>query len=165
MLDAGKLSCRGTGPGMQAQHHLTGPEATRHRPEDHSHSALPGSRDGGRGGFNQWEQETRATDQRAETSGARNASVRGANRGDGWEVPGLGRAAQSDDPGAQLRAGLPALPSGCRRTAGAGHRWGEARVGCAVDQPCPTLCDPMGCSMPGFPILHRLPEPAQTHIH
>ena len=30
---------------------------------------------------------------------------------------------------------------------------------------CPTLCDPMDCSMPGFPVYHQLPEPTQTHIH
>ena len=28
-----------------------------------------------------------------------------------------------------------------------------------------TLCNPMDCSMPGFPVLHYLPELAQTHIH
>ena len=28
-----------------------------------------------------------------------------------------------------------------------------------------TLCDPMDCRMPGFPVLHYLPEFAQTHIH
>ena len=27
-----------------------------------------------------------------------------------------------------------------------------------------TLCDPMDCSMPGFPIYHQLPELAQTHV-
>ena len=27
------------------------------------------------------------------------------------------------------------------------------------------LCDPMDCSMPGFPLLHYLPEFAQTHVH
>ena len=27
------------------------------------------------------------------------------------------------------------------------------------------LCDPMYCSMPGFPVLHHLPELAQTHVH
>ena len=27
------------------------------------------------------------------------------------------------------------------------------------------LCDPMDCSMPGFPVLHYLPEFAQTHVH
>ena len=30
---------------------------------------------------------------------------------------------------------------------------------------CPTLCDPMDCSMPGCPVLHHLLEPAQTHVH
>ena len=29
----------------------------------------------------------------------------------------------------------------------------------------PTLCNPMGCSTPGFPVLHYLPEFAQTHVH
>ena len=29
----------------------------------------------------------------------------------------------------------------------------------------PTLCDPMDCSMPGFPVLHHLPEFVQTQVH
>ena len=36
---------------------------------------------------------------------------------------------------------------------------------CTVTQPCLTLCEPMDCSMPGFPVLHHLLELAQTHIH
>ena len=36
---------------------------------------------------------------------------------------------------------------------------------CSVDQSCPTLCNPMDCSMPGFPALHYLPEFTQTHVH
>ena len=28
-----------------------------------------------------------------------------------------------------------------------------------------TLCDPMDCNTPGFPVLHHLPELAQTHVH
>ena len=28
-----------------------------------------------------------------------------------------------------------------------------------------SLCDPMNCSTPGFPVLHYLPEFAQTHVH
>ena len=28
-----------------------------------------------------------------------------------------------------------------------------------------TLYDPMGCSMPDFPVHHQLREPAQTHVH
>ena len=37
--------------------------------------------------------------------------------------------------------------------------------GCTVAQSCPTLCDPMDCSTPGFPVHHHLPEFAQTHVH
>ena len=36
---------------------------------------------------------------------------------------------------------------------------------CSVAQSCPTLCDPMDCSTPGLPLLHQLPEFAQTHVH
>ena len=32
-------------------------------------------------------------------------------------------------------------------------------------QSCLTLCNPMVCSTPGFPILHQLPELAQTQVH
>ena len=35
----------------------------------------------------------------------------------------------------------------------------------SVTQLCPTLCDPMDYSMPGFPVHHQLPELTQTHIH
>ena len=30
---------------------------------------------------------------------------------------------------------------------------------------CPTLCHPMDCSTPGFPVHLQLPELAQTHVH
>ena len=36
---------------------------------------------------------------------------------------------------------------------------------CSVTKSCPTLCDPMDCRKPGFPVLHCLPEFAQTHVH
>ena len=35
----------------------------------------------------------------------------------------------------------------------------------SVPQSCPTLCDPMDCSMPGLPVHHQLLELAQTHVH
>ena len=35
----------------------------------------------------------------------------------------------------------------------------------SVAQLCPTLCDPMVCSMPGLPVYHPLPEFTQTHVH
>ena len=34
-----------------------------------------------------------------------------------------------------------------------------------VTQLCPTLCNLMDCTTPGFPIHHQLPELAQTHVH
>ena len=36
---------------------------------------------------------------------------------------------------------------------------------CSIAQSCPTLCNPMDCSTPGFPVLHQLLELAQTHVH
>ena len=35
----------------------------------------------------------------------------------------------------------------------------------SVAKSCPTLCDPMNCSMPGLPVHHQLPESTQTHAH
>ena len=35
----------------------------------------------------------------------------------------------------------------------------------SVTKLCPTLCDPMDGSTPGFPVLHYLLEFAQTHVH
>ena len=39
------------------------------------------------------------------------------------------------------------------------HGW------CSVTKSCLTLCNLMDCSMPGFPVLHHLPESTQTHVH
>ena len=35
----------------------------------------------------------------------------------------------------------------------------------SVTQLCPTLWDPMNCSMPGLPVHHQLPESTQIHVH
>ena len=35
----------------------------------------------------------------------------------------------------------------------------------SVAQSCLTLCNPMDCSTPGFPVHHQLPELTQTHVH
>ena len=35
---------------------------------------------------------------------------------------------------------------------------------CSVTKSCPTLCNPVDCSMSGFPVLHYLPEFAQIHV-
>ena len=36
---------------------------------------------------------------------------------------------------------------------------------CSVAKSHPTLCDPMDHSMPDFPVLHYLPEFAQSNVH
>ena len=35
----------------------------------------------------------------------------------------------------------------------------------SVAQSCPTLCNPINCSIPGHPVHHQLPEFTQTHVH
>ena len=35
----------------------------------------------------------------------------------------------------------------------------------SVPQSCPTLCDPMNRSTPGFPVQHQLLEFTETHVH
>ena len=41
----------------------------------------------------------------------------------------------------------------------------DVSVQSVVTLSCPTLCDPMDCSTPGFSVHHQLPEPTQTHVH
>ena len=43
-------------------------------------------------------------------------------------------------------------------------QWGKLQFS-SITQSCPTLHDPMDCSMPGFPVRHQLPELTQTHVH
>ena len=43
--------------------------------------------------------------------------------------------------------------------------WNSGDSCCSVTPSYPTLCDLMDYSMPGFPVLHHLPELAQTHVH
>ena len=43
--------------------------------------------------------------------------------------------------------------------------WNSTFSFSSVTQLRPTLCNPMDCSMPGFPFHHQLPELAQIHVH
>ena len=45
------------------------------------------------------------------------------------------------------------------------HIWQWSYQFSSVAQSYPTLCDPMDCSIPGFPVHHHLLELAQTHVH
>ena len=51
------------------------------------------------------------------------------------------------------------------RTLSAGGVCAPVSRCCSVSQSCPTLSDPMDCSMPGFPAHHHLPEFSQIHVH
>ena len=46
-----------------------------------------------------------------------------------------------------------------------GKSTGGLQSWCSVALLCLTLCNPMNCRTPGFPVLHNLPELAQTHVH
>ena len=52
----------------------------------------------------------------------------------------------------------------CRSTTWSVHRWKKSQLS-SVAQSCPTLCDPMDCSRPGFPVHHQFPEFTQSHVH
>ena len=45
------------------------------------------------------------------------------------------------------------------------HTYTKVKVLVAQSYPTLTLCNPMDCSTPGFPVHHQLPELAQTHVH
>ena len=45
------------------------------------------------------------------------------------------------------------------------HTYMNNGIFSSVTQSCPTLCEPMDCSTPGFPVLYQLPELTQTHVH
>ena len=55
-----------------------------------------------------------------------------------------------------------------KESSGRQEHWPEGKQELAsiqfslVAQSCPTLCDPMDSSTPGFPVHHQLPEPTQT---
>ena len=43
--------------------------------------------------------------------------------------------------------------------------WYREDCCCSVTQSCLTLCSPMDCSMPGFPLHHQLLELIQAHVN
>ena len=79
------------------------------------------------------------------------------NAGDLGLIPGLGRSLGE---GKSYPLQYSGLENSMHREA-----W-KARTAqfSSVAQLCPTLCDPMDGSTPGFPVHHQLPELAQTHV-
>ena len=41
----------------------------------------------------------------------------------------------------------------------------ESLCCCSVAKSCPTLCNPLDCGRPDFPVFHYLQEFAQIHVH
>ena len=41
----------------------------------------------------------------------------------------------------------------------------KTAVSAVQSQSCPSLCDPMDCSMPGLLVHQQLPAPTQTQAH
>ena len=64
---------------------------------------------------------------------------------------------------------VPLSPLGKVQTMSLSYSWVEVMIKyvqfSSVTQSCQTLCNPMVCSMPGFPVHPQLPESTQTHVH
>ena len=81
------------------------------------------------------------------------------------EAPSLGKFLQVT-PHMTSTSKSPQAPSGCQKTPNLASNSIESFCCCcSVAQPCPTLSDPMDCGTSDFPVLHHLPEFAQTHVH
>ena len=72
---------------------------------------------------------------------------------------GLGRPG-AEPPPAQAHSIKPVLG-----TSGSTEHFHLSVQFSSIAQSCPTLCDPMDCSTPGFPVHHQLPKLTQTHVH
>ena len=54
---------------------------------------------------------------------------------------------------------------GCRPHAVRWELWPQRPQFSSVTQLCPTLCNPMDCSVPGLSVHHQLQEFTQAHVH
>ena len=124
------------------------------------------------------------SDRRAWAAGAasarRRVSARGGEEPRGWGLPGArkevagvgfeqvtwavvpsrvpGHLLRSGNPGSCLHLGFHLLKAGKSNTVLTLQDTVNVDCCSSVSQSCPTLCDPMGCSTPGFPILHYILE-------
>ena len=73
---------------------------------------------------------------------------------------------QGDLPHPGIKPTSPALAGGFSTTEPTGKPIRNYSVQfSSFTQACPTLCDPMDHSMPGFPVIHQLLEFTETHVH
>ena len=73
-----------------------------------------------------------------------------------------GSSVRGDSPGKKTGVGCHALLQGIFLTQGSNLYHFQFS---SVAQSCPTFCDPMDCSMPGFPVHHQLLALTQAHVH
>ena len=85
---------------------------------------------------------------------------RGFSRQEYWS--GLPFPSLGDLPNPGIQPVSPALPGGSFTTEQPGKH--SNTYCCSVAKSCPTLCDPVDYSTPGFPVHHQLLELAQTHV-
>ena len=76
-----------------------------------------------------------------------------------WRIPGTG------EPGGLTSMGSHRVGHDWSNLAAAVLLLKQAVQFSSVTQSCLTLCDPMDCSVPGFPVHHQFLELAQTHVH
>ena len=77
-----------------------------------------------------------------------------------WQPTPVFLPGESQEQGSLVPGGLPSM--GSHRV---GHDWSDLAAAAAVAKLCPTLWDPMECSMPSSSVLHCLLEFAQIHVH
>ena len=84
-----------------------------------------------------------------------------------WERPHSTTSSISSALGSQPTTGAFICPGNGQRSRGQGLMTSCSCCCCSfsVAKLCLTLCDPVDCSTPSFPVLHYLPEFAQTHVH
>ena len=83
---------------------------------------------------------------------------------DSWES--LGQQGDQTCQSCSMLSFLPTIPPlWCFLMPTCAHRHSRMFSSVQFIQLCLTLCDPMDCSTPGFPVHHQLPELAKTQVH
>ena len=93
------------------------------------------------------------------------SSIHGIFQQEYWSGLPFSSPGDLPDPGIEPRS--PKLQADCLmcEPPGKPRRRNVPQHCCSVAQSYPTLCNPMDCSTPVFPVLHHLLELAQTHVH
>ena len=80
-----------------------------------------------------------------------------------WRIPGTGEPGGLPSMGSQQSQTRLKQLSSSSSSSGLKEHESEI-ICCSVTQSCPAVCNPVNCSVPGFPV-HQLLEFTQTHFH